>query len=158
MKLSCLQIVRGVITVALVACLAMSASAKYEVKSLSELVAQAELVLLVAVGETRETGSDDGWTYLSSSLEVKKAFKGICAEKKIDVGTRLFPAGKEDEPLLLPKAGSEAIVFLRKAVSKDALFKTPWVLSNAHQGIMVKDAKGVGSWDGLLADLAKGGK
>lgn len=132
----------------------VSVSAKLHVRSVPELVGQSELVLSVVVGETRETVTDDGWTYLATTLEVTKVFKGKTTEKKLEVATRRFPAGKEDHPSLFPKPGVEAVVFLAKNDGKDELFKSPWILANPHQGIMAKGRKDADPWEKLLAEVA----
>jgi len=152
------RLVKVLAGILFVAVFTVAAHAKFIVRSLPELVVQAELVLLATVGTTKDTGSKSGWDYLSTTLEVKKVIKGAIAEKKIEVATRAYPEGKEDHPLLFPDTGAEVIVFLRKKADKDKHFAATWVLSNSHQGIIVKGTPVAGDWDKLLADLARGGK
>ena len=133
-------------------------SAKYALQAVPDLYAEADLVCLAVVGETAATGEEEGMVYQKTVLQVKKVFKGKEAGKAFDAGTRRYTTWMSDPSIQFPSPGTEVVVFLRAPKPDDGPYKTPWILANQHQGIVVKGASEITDWDGFLADLSKGCK
>jgi len=130
-------------------------SAKYALKTVPDLYAEADLVCLAVVGPTAATGEQGGMIYQKTQLHVKKVFKGREPGKLLEAGTRRYTTWMSDPSVQFPRPDSEVVVFLRAPKADDGPYKAPWVLADQHQGIVVKGSSEIPDWDGFLAGLSK---